>query len=107
MKKMIFKFVGGPLDGKIVVGESAKDKEAQRYHAITDHGRIGQRFHTASDYAIELLAEEQLREEKPHHFQQYTYEVVDRFDNGDVLIVLIQYVEREAGKGHCPDGQIT
>ncbi len=96
MKNMIFKFAGGPLDGKIVVGESGK--EAQRYHAITDHGRIGQRFRTASDYAIERLTREQLQEDEPDHFQQYTYEVVDRFDNGDVLIVLIQYVEREAGQ---------
>jgi hypothetical protein len=67
-------------------------KESNQYlpeKQYADHGRTGQRFHTASDYAIELLAEEQLREEKPHHFQQYTYEVVDRFDNGDVLIVLI------------------
>ena len=96
MKKMIFKFAGGPLDGKIVVGEPEKEKEVHRYNAITDHGRIGQRFHTASAYAIERLAREQLQDEEPHHFQQYTYEVVDRFDNRDVLIVLIQYVEREA-----------
>jgi hypothetical protein len=106
MKKMIFKFIGGPFDGKIVVGESGKDKEAQRYNAITDHGRIGQRFHTASDYAIELLTEERLREENPHNFQQYTYEVVDRFDNGDVLIVLIHCVKREAEKRRFLDGQI-
>ena len=96
-----------PFDGKIVVGESGKDKESQRYNAITHHGRIGQRFHTASDYAIELLTKGRLRKEKPHHFQQHTYEVVDRFDNGDVLIVLIQHVKREAGKGQCLDSQIT
>ena len=107
MKNMIFKFAGGPLDGKLVVGESGKDKEAQRYDATTHHGRIGQRFHTASDYTIELLAEGQLREEKPHHFQQHTYEVVDRFDNGDVLIVLMQHVKRQVGKRRFPEGQIT
>ena len=107
MKKMIFKFAGGPLDGKLVVGESEKDKEARRYDAITHHGRIGQRFHTASDYAVALLTKGQLREEKPHHFQQYVYEVVDRFDNGDVLIVLVQSVEREAATGKFPDGQVT
>jgi hypothetical protein len=93
MKKMIFKFMGGPFDGKLVVGESGKEKEARRYDTLTDHGRVGQRFHTASEYAVDLLAHEQLREDKPHHFQRYDYEVVDRFDNGDVLIVLIRYVE--------------
>jgi hypothetical protein len=98
-KRMIFKFVGGPFDGKLVVGESGKEKEARRYYTLTHHGRVGQRFHTASDYAIELLTQERLQEEKPHHFQQYVYEVVDRFDNGDVLIVLIQYVEPVASNG--------
>ncbi len=29
-KRMIFKFVGGPFDGKLVVGESGKEKEAHR-----------------------------------------------------------------------------
>ena len=44
MKKMIFKFAGGPLDGKIVVGESGKEKEAQRYNAITTTGALGNDF---------------------------------------------------------------
>jgi hypothetical protein len=91
-KRMIFKFMGGPFDGKLVVGESGKEKEARQYDSLTHHGRVGQRFHTASEYAVELLTQEHLREEKPRHFQRYVYEVVDRFDNGDVLIVLIHYV---------------
>jgi hypothetical protein len=98
MKRMIFKFAGGPLDGKTVGGKPGMEKEAQRYYALTDHGRVGQRFHTASDHAIEFLTREQLKEEKPHHFQQYIYEVVDTIDNSEVLMVLIQYVKM-LGKG--------
>ena len=106
MKRMIFKFVGGPLDGKIVGGEPGMEKEGQRYYALTNHGQIGQRFHTASDHAIEFLTREQLKEEKPPHFQQYMYEVVDRIDNGEVLIVLIQYVEMlgKGDEGNCTRG---
>ena len=100
MKKMIFKFSGGPHDGKTVGGKPGMEKEAQRYDALTDHGRVGQRFHTASDHAIEFLTREQLKEDKPHHFQKYIYEVVDRIDNRDVLIVLIQFVEQDAEKGY-------
>jgi hypothetical protein len=90
---MIFKFAGGPLDGRKVVGQPGRDNEAQRYYWLTNHGQIGQRFRTASDYAIELLSREELKEQELHHFQQHVYEVVDRIDNGDVLVVLIHYVD--------------
>jgi hypothetical protein len=99
MSTMIFKFSGGPLDGKRVAGEPRQQKEVRRYYALTHHGHVGQRFRTASDYAIDLLAKEQLKEEKPHHFQEHVYEVVDRIDNGDVLLVLVQYVEEGTEKG--------
>jgi hypothetical protein len=90
---MIFKFAGGPLDGREVAGLPGRDNEAQRYYWLTNHGQVGQRFRTASDYAIELLSREQLQEHELHHFQQHVYEVVDRIDNGDVLVVLIHYVD--------------
>jgi hypothetical protein len=102
-KKMIFKFVGGPLDGKKIVGERGREKEVYRYYQLTDHGRIGQRFRTASDYAIEKLTREGLQQQQPHHFQPHVYEVVDRIDNGDVLMVLIQYIEPAGGKGDSPE----
>jgi hypothetical protein len=98
-KNVIFKFVGGPLDGKKIAGEPGKEKEVQRYYRLTNHGRVGQRFRTASDYAIETLTREGLQQPQPHHFQPYVYEVVERIDNGDVLVVLIQYIEPTGGKG--------
>ncbi len=99
MKKMIFKFAGGPLDGKIVVGESGKEKEVRRYDALTNHGANWATISHSFRLRHRVSHQQQLQEEKPHHFQQYSYEVVDRFDNGDVLIVLIQHVEQAAGRG--------
>jgi hypothetical protein len=93
MKRMIFKFAGGPLDGKKIAGEPKKDKEVHRYYQLTNHGRVGQRFRTASDYAIDILSRERLQEEVPHRFQPHVYEVVECIDNDDVMIVLIEYVE--------------
>jgi len=74
-KRMIFKFMGGPFDGKLVVGESGKEKEARRYYSLTDHGRVGQRFHTASEYAIELLPRSDSRKKSRIIFNRYVYEV--------------------------------
>ncbi len=94
--RVIFKFTGGPLDGKTVAGESGEPGEAQRYYALTYHGRLGQRFRTASEYAVNVLAREKLQGEKPHHFQPHYYEVTDRIDNGDVLVVRTEYVKPAA-----------
>jgi len=99
MRRIIFKFAGGPLDGKRVAGEPGKETEVRRYYALTHHGRVGQWFRTASDYAIGILAREQLKREQSHRFQQHIYEVVDRIDNGDVLLVLVEYVGSGAPKG--------
>jgi hypothetical protein len=92
MKKIIFKFSGGPLDGTTVSGSAAKDPEVRRYYVLTHHGRIGQRFRTASDYAVNLLIDEPLEESEQLHFQQHVYEVVDRIVNRKVVLVMIDYV---------------
>ncbi|MGA2033021.1 MAG: hypothetical protein ABSG68_12240 [Thermoguttaceae bacterium] len=95
MKTIIFKFAGGPLDGKKITGELAKDKEVRHYYALTHHGRLGQRFRTASDFAIEALVKERLQHDPSHRFQQHVYEVVDHIDNGNVMLVRIAYVAQE------------
>jgi hypothetical protein len=96
MKRFIFKFWGGPLDGTSVAGELAKSPEVRRYYALTHHGRVGQRFRTASEYAVNVLTEEQLQETAPHNFQQHLYEVVERIDNGDVTLIRVEYVHPPA-----------
>ena len=88
MAKVIFKFSGGPMDGKTVVGESGHDDEAHRYYALTYHGRVGQQFHLASDYAVDILTSGQLKEEASPRFQQHTYQVTDRIKNGDIVLIL-------------------
>jgi hypothetical protein len=95
VRQLIFKFAGGPLDGKRVAGELAKHPEIRRYYALTHHGRMGQRFRTASEYAIDLLAKEGMREQSPHHFQQYLYQVTENIDNGNVVLVRVEYVPKD------------
>ncbi len=92
--RVIFKFSGGPLDGKTVTGKPGEPGEAQRYYALSHHGRLGQRFRTASDYMVNTLAKERLQVSTPHRFQQHMYEVTDRIDNGNVLLVRTAYVQQ-------------
>jgi hypothetical protein len=93
MGKIIFKFLGGPFDGKTVTGSPGEEGDAQKYYALSHHGRMGQRFRVASEYMVNTLAAEQLQEQRPHRFPQHFYEVVDRIDNRHVLFVRVKYVE--------------
>ena len=90
--RIIFKFMGGPLDGKTVAGDEGTAGEAERYYALSHHGRVGQRFRAASEYAIKTLLKEGLDPDHPHLFQPHYYKVTDRIDNGDVLLVRTEYV---------------
>lgn len=90
--RILFEFAGGPLDGKTAEGDEGDNEEADRYYVLTNHGRIGQRFKVASDYAIERLAEERLQDDTPHHFQKHVYEVRDRADAEDEVLIRAEYV---------------
>ena len=79
------------MDGKTVVGESGHNNEAHRYYALTYHGRVGQQFHLASDYAVDILTSGQLKEEASPRFQQHTYQVTDRVRNGDIVLIRAEY----------------
>ena len=92
MFRVVFEFIGGPNDGKIVDGWLEEGGDSQRYYLFSDHGRIGQRFKVASDLAVETLARERLRLDKRHHFQRHYYVVADRFEDGDELWIRAEYV---------------
>jgi hypothetical protein len=100
-KKIIFKFLGGPKDGETLFGRMGGQGQADRYYMLTNHGRLGQRFRTASEYAVETLAREQLAEEQPHGFQQHVYEIADCFEDEEKVFIRAQYVQsagpRDAG----------
>ncbi len=96
MTKVIFKFSGGPMDGKTVVGESGQDDEAHRYYALTYHGRVGQQFRIASDYAVDILTSGHGEEEASLRFQPHTYQVTDRIRNGDIVLIRAEYRQQEA-----------
>jgi hypothetical protein len=91
MLRIIFEFVGGPNDGKILEGKLGEPSDAERYYLFTDHGTVGHRFKVASPYAVETLASEQLKEEKTHRFQRHFYVVTDNLEDGDQVWVRAEY----------------
>jgi putative transcriptional regulator len=85
MLNITFEFVGGPNDGKIVEGRLGEPSDAERHYLFSHHGRIGQRFSVASDYAVETLAEDPAAPNFsiPRHY----YVVTERLeDGGDVWV---------------------
>jgi hypothetical protein len=92
--KLVFKFTGGPLDGKTVIGRTGQQDEADRYYTLTNHGRTGQRFRTASPLAIDTLADEELKQERPHRFQEHVYQVTDRHQDAEKVFIRAEYVPR-------------
>jgi hypothetical protein len=97
--KIVFEFSGGPLDGKRVAGRPGEEGEAERYYALSYHGHLGQRFRTASEYAVNLLAREQLKVNKMHHFQDHRYEITDRQESGEGLLLRACYVQGQGVSG--------
>jgi hypothetical protein len=93
---IIFEFIGGPLDGTTVEGKAGEQDEADRYYVLTHHGRIGQRFRVASSFAIEMLAQDELVDDKPHQFQPHRYEVIERLQSGAEVLVRAKYVDKES-----------
>ncbi len=94
--KIIIKFAGGPWDGRNLVGVRGAQDEADRYYALSNHGRVGQRFRVASQYAVDTLVEEELQEERRHNFQPHCYEVLDHIRNRATTLVRVGYVSPEA-----------
>ena len=87
MLKIVFEFVGGPHDGRVLEGLVGEASDAERYFLCSKWGAPGQRFKVASDYAVETLMREKLKEERCHHFQRHVYAVRNRVeDNGEVWV---------------------
>jgi hypothetical protein len=95
--KIIIKFAGGPWDGRTLAGMLGDQDEVGRYYLLSNHGRLGQRFRVASQYAVDTLAEEELKEERPHNFQQHSYEVIDHIQNEETTLVRVRYVSPTEG----------
>ena len=97
MLKIVFEFVGGPNDGKVLHGKLGEPSDAERYYLFTNHGAVGQRIKVASLYAVETLAREQLKEEKRHYFQRHFYVVTDRVENEEEVWVRAEYAPESEG----------
>jgi hypothetical protein len=99
--KIIIKFAGGPWDGRTLVGVRGAQDEADRYYVLSNHGCVGQRFRVASQYAVDTLADEDLKQERPHSFQPHSYEVLDHIQNKATTLVRVRYVSPDAGPQHA------
>jgi len=87
MFKITFEFVGGPHDGRTLEGVVGEGSDAERHFLFSNWGTVGQRFKVASDYAVETLAKERLKEVKQHHFQRHFYVVTEHLeDSGEVWV---------------------
>jgi hypothetical protein len=85
--RIVFEFLGGPHDGRVLRGTVGEASDAERYFLFSNWGSVGQRFKVASDYAVDILVKERLQEEKRHTFQRHFYVVTDRQeDNGEVWV---------------------
>jgi hypothetical protein len=94
MGKIIFEFVGGPHDGHVLQGTLGDGSDAERYLLISNWGTVGHLFKVASQYAVETLARELLKEERRHHFQRHFYVVAERWEDVDEVWVRADYAPR-------------
>lgn len=95
--KIRFEFVGGPHDGKVLHGTLGEPSDAERYYLFTNHGTVGNQFKVASPYTVETLANEQLKEETPHHFQRHYYVVTDRSEDDSEVHIRAEYLPEASG----------
>jgi hypothetical protein len=92
MLKIIFEFVGGPQDGRILQGVVGDASDAERCFLFSNWGMVGQRLKIASDYAVETLSRERLQDERRHYFQRHFYVVTDRLEDNDEVWVRAEYL---------------
>lgn len=102
MVNIIFEFVGGPQDGKVLLGRLGEPSDAERYYLFSNRGAVGHRFKVASNYAVATLAEEQLKEDRRHHFHHHYYVVTDRIEDGDEVRVRAEYVPQTTDPNRDP-----
>ena len=90
--RITFEFVGGPHDGKLLHGVVGEASDAERFLLGSKWGMVGQQFKVASEYAVEMLAEERLQEERRHYFQRHFYVVTDRPEDDAEVWVRATYL---------------
>jgi hypothetical protein len=92
MLSITFEFVGGPKDGHVVEGTLGDSSDAERYYLFSHRGAVGNRFKVPSQYAVDTLASEELKDDRRHYFQQHFYVVTNRREEDDHVWVRAEYV---------------
>ncbi|MEX0819948.1 MAG: YqgE/AlgH family protein [Pirellulaceae bacterium] len=101
MLNILFEFVGGPNDGRVEQGELGESSDAKRHYLLSQHGRVGQRFPVASDFAVKALSGEASGE--GHPVQQHYYIVTERLEDSEVVWVRAEYAPETYGTIGQPD----
>lgn len=96
--KLVFEFVGGPHDGRVLTGVVGEASDAERYFLFSNWGAVGQRFKVASEYAVETLAKQRRRDERRFSVQRHFYVVADRLEDEDEVWVRAQYDGQDGRK---------
>lgn len=90
MHQIIFELVGGCFDGMTVCSDSDDPREAaaaHKFYFMSAKGKVGARFWSGSDYALEVLGTWPTKYLENETFQPHVYEVTDRLEgDGEVLI---------------------
>ena len=97
--KLVFEFVGGPHDGRVLTGVVGEASDAERYFLFSNWGTLGQRFKVASEYAIETIANERPRAKRRLGFQRHFYVVADRLEDEGEVWVRAEYDGQSAAEG--------
>lgn len=92
MTRIIFEFVGGPNDGKVLHGLLGEPSDAERNYLFTNRGTVGYLFKVASQYAVETLANEHMKGKRTHNFQPHYYIVTNRLEDGEEVWVRAEYL---------------
>ena len=79
-----------------MVGEAS---DAERYFLFSNWGAVGQRFKVASEYAVETLSQQRLKDEARVSFQRHFYVVADRLEDDGEVWVRAEYDWQAAAKG--------
>jgi hypothetical protein len=98
--QIVFEFVGGPLGGERIVGDSAGERdEATALYDLTRQGTVGVRFIEHSKryrQAIEQLEAGEI-DDVGGPYDEYLYEVVQRSEDEAGVRIRVKFVGRAIG----------
>ena len=95
MRRFVLEFLGGDWDGKMLDSQSSDREEvklAQGYFWMTGDGTIGKRIDELSEQAKKFAEGHDWKpSEEPGADNSHTYEVIERREEGERLLVRLKH----------------